>query len=203
MSALSPQVIKRGDEFVIHNIELDGLTIPQRIIIGIEVWEQVRSLMFANGTPPKEWRDVDVVTAEMVGASRSSLTKMRELNRKRPDLVERYGEGEFTLVETLREAGQKVKSRLDEGRPSGATRKNSYFGRGDKFDAAIEPLARYLKAWETKEFRYTHVNPREARSRLKKLNAVLVQLEKTREDLERRSHSARLSAPSEKRRGEV
>lgn len=97
------------------------------------------------------------------------------------------------------------KDLLDAGRAAGfvtdkrALALGTNYGAGDKFDAAITPIKRYLAAWKRKGYEFRHVNPKEASRRLSLIDSVIEELEATRPDLTRRSKEARLSAPPERK----
>lgn len=207
--SVPPQVIRRGDSYVVHNVDVTGLTVVQKLALAVEVWPQVRDLMQASGEykPPDRQNfrgigakghigvgsveDIDRATAKAVGCAPSPLNTLRPRLLERPDILERMKNGEFPTYKGVgRELGMKFTTTLAEGRPSGAKRKNSYYGKGDKFDEASEPLVRYLQAWEKKGFLFTHVPPKEAKRRLAKLEEMMGGLEKIKEDILMRSHAA-------------
>jgi hypothetical protein len=212
---LSPQVIKRGDEYVIHNMDLSQYTRLQKVGVAMLVWDQVRMLMEAAGLYMARdkhnmrsvgighTRDIDFVVADMLGISRAGVTQIRPRLHKRPDVIEKIMSGEITSHHDVpRAVGMKLRSRLDEGAESTAKRTNSYYGKGDKFDEALEPLLRYLAAWRKREFKYSHVPPRAAQKRIAVLDEVVTDLVNAREDLKTRSHVATLGVPSERKRRE-
>lgn len=213
----SPQVIKRGDEYVIHNMDLDQLTTTQRIGVAMLVWEQVRVLMEANGEYLERdhlkigsvgigtTTDIDTKVAQMVGVKMSTLRPIRPRLISRPDLIEKLLSGEMTTGHDLQRAlGKKIRAKLTEGAHSKADPKNSaLYGKGDRFQEAMEPLLRYLAAWKKREFKYPHVPPRAAQKRVAVLDEVIADLQQARADLETRSHVATLRVPAERRRKET
>lgn len=212
----SPQVIKRGDTYVVHNLDVNEYAPTQRVGLAILVWPQVRKLMEINGdykerdyskigdTGIGTTADIDRVVAKLVNAGWSRIGVVRPRMLKRPDIVERAVAGEFNSLHDIQRAlGMKVRSTLAEGADSQAKLKQSYYGKGDKFDEAIEPLLRYLAAHEKRGFQYPHVAPRAAHKRVAVLDKVIADLGHVKEDLESRSHVATLSAPFEKRRKET
>lgn len=214
MNAL-PQVIKRGDSYVIHNMDLTPYTKVQKIGIATLVWDQVRVLMEASGEyKPRDLSkmgssgigkttDIDRVVAEMLGISWSQIKAIRPRLNKRPDVLEKVLSGEITRSDDVRRAlGMRLRSKLTEGAVSKAKAGSGYFGHGDKFDEALEPLVRYVDAWRKRGFTYPHVPPREARKRVAKLDKVIAGLEEARVDLGKRSHVATLRAPHERTRKE-
>lgn len=199
MNGVPPQVIRRGDEYVLLNVPyLHSLTKNQRMILAIEVWDQVKTMMEANGEKAY-YLDVDKRAAAMLGVAYTSLARVREMLTKRPELRDLFEAG-MSLADLERTSGRVVTSRLEEGVKSRSQLKNSYYGKSDKFEYAIEPLLRYLKAWEKKGFEFRHINPSTARRRLKKIRQAQNLLARASEDLGRRSQVATSRAPSEKRR---
>src|SRR5262249_16705119 len=70
---------------------------------------------------------------------------------------------------------------------------DQYFGREDRFWKALDPLTKYLSAWEEKEFKFTHLTPKEAGKRLQKIEELNALLEGAKKDLEARSDNQMLS----------
>lgn len=204
---VSPQVIKRGDNYVIHNMDLDGYTDVQKIAVAVLAWDQVRMLMEASGQYRAADRskigsvgigkteDIDRAVAQMAGVKMAGLNTLRPRLARRPDVIEKMLSGEIThLADVKRAVGMKIRNKLTEGAHSKANPKNSaHYGKGDRFDEALEPLLRYLAAWKKRGFQYPHVPPRAAQKRVAALDEVIADLQKARADLETRSHIATLS----------
>ena len=201
--------------YALLNVELDRLTPVQRLATGVMVWEQVRALMEINGEyKPRDPRtggkglgrtkDIDNLTSSLVGLDKAdALNRVRPRLLQRPDIVQEMLANEVrSFDDVARALDMRVIARLDEGRESKARMKNSYFGRGDKFIAATEPLVRYMTQWRNKNYLFTHVNPKEAKRRVKRLDQLIEDLQRTREDLAARSHVASYAAPQERRKGE-
>lgn len=212
---LSPQVIQRGDKYVIHNMDLGQYTRTQKLGLAMLVWDQVRMLMEASGLYRARdmtrvgsvgigtTADIDREVADMLGIRSSSLNVVRPRLIKRPDVTEKLLSGEITnLHDAQRAVGMKIRSKLTEGAESKVTGVKGYYGQGDKFDEAVEPLRRYLAAWKRREFKFPHVPPRAAQKRIAVLDEVVLDLMQARADLETRSHVATLRAPYEDNRKE-
>lgn len=71
--------------------------------------------------------------------------------------------------------------------------KKTFFGKGDKWDDATDPLVRYLRAQKKKNFDFSHLNWKEAKKRVQRIDGLIADLEAARADLEPRSHKAKLS----------
>lgn len=210
MSSLPPQVIKQpSGSYALLNVDVEPLSTTQRVGIAVLIWDQVQTLMIANGEyKPRDpsvlspsgigaMSDIDTVAASLVRVKRSHVHRLRPRLFGDNEMLRRVMDGEFdTVLDIERAMGFKKRSTIAEGRKSQENKDSLYFGKGDKFDEATEPLARYLRGWENRGFAFTHVNPREASRRLQRIDEVTTGLAKAREDLERRSHVARLSTPS-------
>lgn len=191
---VGPMVIRRGDRYVVLNVELDGLTSPQRALVGVQVWDQVKTLMEINDEY-SGYDSVDKRTAETVGCAEDTVNVVRTLLRRNPNLAVEVYNG-TPLQEVQRMAGYKLMTRLSEGRRSGAKPDSVVFGgKGDLFDRAIEPLRRYLKGWKKRDFEFRHINPREAKRRLRIIDETAELLQEARKDILKRSHSATLRVP--------
>jgi len=215
MTGAPPQVVRHDDgSYALLNVDLDGLTQVQRIAVGVTVWEQVRTLMEISGEyKPKEphmlvssgigsTEDIDRVVATLIHTSLSSLNRLRPRLLNNPTVLKQALWGEIESVDDVSRAlGMQLVVRLSEGRPSKAKHKHSFFGHGDKFYEATEPLVRYLSPWKKRDFRFTHINPKEAKRRIKRLDALIADLQRTREDLAERAHVASYAAPSERKKG--
>lgn len=212
----SPQVIKRGDTYVIHNMDPSSYSSIARVALAILIWPQVRALMESNGEYKERdaaklgssgigaTEDIDRVAANLAGAAWSRVNTLRPRLITRPDVIGKMLAGEFTSLHDVQRAiGMKMKARISEGATSNAKPNSKYYGKGDRFEDALLPLQRYLTAHEKRGFKYPHVAPRAAQKRIAVLDKVIADLVLVKEDLESRSHVATLRAPSEKRRKET
>lgn len=187
-------VIKRGDKYAVLNVSLDGLTSVQRALVGVELWDQMMMLMKINGDYAG-YDSVDKCAAETVGCAEDAVNAVRGILQRNPALVEELRNG-TPIKEVQRMAGYKLKLRLSDGRPSSAKPDSVKFGgKGDLFDRAIEPLRRYLKGWKKRDFEFRHINPREAKRRLRIIDETAELLQEARKDILKRSHSATLRVP--------
>jgi len=214
MTGAPPQVVRHDDgSYALLNVDLDGLSNVQRVALGVQIWDQVRTLMEINGEyKPKEvaWGGlgvgrvdhIDGVAAALVGTKKGSLNGVRPRLLNNPTVLQQALAGEFESVDDIARAlGMQLRVRLSEGKPSKAKYKQSFFGHGDKFYEATEPLVRYLFPWKKRDFRFTHVNPKEAKRRIKRIDSLIADLQRTREDLAARAHVASYAAPSERKKG--
>jgi len=212
--SLKPQVIMRGDEYALINVDLNGFNELQRLGIAILVWDQVRTLMEMNGTYKARdphiigtsgigtIDDIDHVVAELANIKPTSLNRLRPRLLERPNTVQDLIEGKYaSLKQVIRSVGMRTEYTFFEGGgKSKSVHDDLYFGRSDKFEAALAPMRSYFRTWRKKNFRYAHVNPKEAQKRVKLIDEVMADLAAAREDLANRSHVATYRAPSEKRR---
>jgi hypothetical protein len=134
--------------------------------------------------------------AAQIGIGKSAVEIMRAALRRDPSVVEGIASGELASMHAVGYAAKlpSIVNRPDRKVPFG-----SVFGKGDPFNEAIAPLRRYLAGWQRREFKFTHVNPREARRRVEVIDALIETLTEARADLEQRSHKARLRVTKETR----
>lgn len=118
-----------------------------------------------------------------------AIEKARGVLRRRPDLGLPLRTGEISLDRALAEAGFQTK---DTNLKLGNT-----FGKGDKWPEASIPLLRYLQGWQARNFEFKHLNPREARKRLERIELLEALLDQAKVDLEQRAVRGSLSAPRE------
>lgn len=197
-----PMVIRRGDDYVVINIpDLDTLGVGQRVGIGVLVWEQMKWLMNVNGESTSSPQSVDKRVAEALKFGHSSLTSSRyAMKRDGWKYLDSLIDGQLDVAKFLRKSG------IRKGVPQAAMGPIApgkdgalYFGKGDRFDDAVEPLRRYLAAWKHKGFEFRHLPPREAKRRLPTIRELIANLQAAEKDLEGRSHSATLRAPHERK----
>lgn len=211
---INPQVIGRGEgKYALTNIDLDGLTDLQRLGVAMLIWDQVRMLMEANGTYKERdprvigitgigtTDDIDNLVAELVEIAPTGVGRVRPRLHGNAEMIEKLLAGEYTSHKKLRvDLGMILPPTFYEGGKSRAKQNSSHFGHSDKFHEAIGPLLSYFQSWRKKDYRFSHVNPKEAKKRVKAIDQVMADLAKAREDLVERSHVATYRAPSEKRR---
>lgn len=196
----APQVIRRGDGYALINIDVEPLNDRERVTVAVQIYDQVMHLTKLNNEDTNS-RVVARKAAELAkAASSSTVIKVGEMVRRKPDLLDLWIGG-MGLNDLRRAGGYRAAMTIAEGR-KGKNETLGNFGTSDKFADVFEILWRYLKAWEKRDFEYRHINPGEAKRRLKRIQEVRVLLDKAAEDIERRSHSATYSAPSEKKRRE-
>lgn len=75
----------------------------------------------------------------------------------------------------------------------GREQPTTYYGKGDKWQEVSEPMVRYLRAQSKRNFDFSHLNWKEAKKRLERIDGLIADLEAARADLEPRSHKAKLS----------
>lgn len=189
-------------EFVItENLKTRGLSIPQRAAIAVEILP----LLAQQAKDRKAWllnkeNDPDQLPADLgkpgqaiaqaarlMEIGNSTVDRARLLAQKRPDLLSRMKAGEFkTLNHALRQAGFTTRGMHVGG-------KAVMYGRGDRWNDAIRPIRMYLTGWKRKGFEFRHINPKEARKRLREIAVLEEQLAAVKADLEARSVKAQTS----------
>ena len=127
----------------------------------------------------------------LVGVSGATVDRARRVKERAPDDFERVKSGETTV----RAADNKLRETPTEPGTDaiGRSQPRAYFGKGDKWQESTEPLTRYLTAWGKRGYDFSHVNPREASNRLKRIDSLIAGLEATRADLEPRTQKAKLT----------
>lgn len=136
--------------------------------------------------------------AELVGIGHSTVETAKAIQQRDPDVVERMRSGEIpTVAAAAREVGFVNDDRAGLASDTvhdvrGRAMPRIHYGKGDHFDEAVEPLRRYLKGWQSRDYAFRHINPKEARRRLKLLDEILVGTQAAYADLSDRSHEAKL-----------
>lgn len=142
--------------------------------------------------------------AKMAGIGHSAVETAVRVQKRNPSVIEQMRAGSINLSEAARAVGlaRGFHSRVRLG-PTAKIRRDSMgrgqptpYGKGDRWREVSGPMQRYLTAWEKRGFEYRHLNPREARARLKAIDEIIAGLEKAKADLEPRAHSASLKVPS-------
>lgn len=129
--------------------------------------------------------------ADLVGVGRSTVAKAKAIQNRDEggDVVDQLRAGDLNVEQGLRAVGLSGTRGdvLDDGKA-----KPVYYGKGDKFKEAILPSVRYFRAWEKRDYRFSHLNPREARKRVAVLDELEALITAARRDLEQRAAIARL-----------
>lgn len=191
-------------EYVItHNLKTRSLSVPQRAAIAVEILpiltQQARdrkAWLLTEGNQLSEMPEelgkpgqAIAQAAELLDLGQSSVDRARLLLSKRPDLLSRMKAGEFkTLNQARRAGGERWRGEvlLTEG-------KVKMYGRGDRWNESIKPIRMYLTGWKRRGFEFRHINPTEARKRLREIDVIEEQLAAVRADLEQRSFKAHTS----------
>lgn len=180
--------------FVIsRNLHRRHLTIAQRCVIALDLFpalmKRARERQRITASQPGQTRQLPAEfehergatsekLAEMFGVGRSSIEKARLIQRVNPEVIEKMRTGELRTVDSgLRAAG--VAGRIHQHRKT----------RGDRFHTVMPPVIRYLDHWATVE--HTHINPSEARKRLRLIERLTEQLDLLKEELESRAVKAK------------
>lgn len=127
------------------------------------------------------------------GVGRSSISRVIGTIKRRPDLLKQIKDGSVSIAQACRQAGY-IEYRL--GSRIVPEDVHVQFGKSDKFWESIGPFSIYLKAWSRRDFAFTHLSPKEAARRRKKIESIIEMLEKASDDLAVRSDSTRLTVRS-------
>ena len=197
---------------VSHNLHRRHLTVAQRAALALDLLPRLeaeakeRQSLAGGATPGALSPETDEAlagradekAAAMVGIGRSSVATAKAIQNRDDSgaVVQAMRSGEVNVQQAAREVGLKTSGQsstiLDSGeRTAHGHAKPVYFGKGDKWLEATQPLARYLKAFEKRDYEFSHVNPREATKRLQVIDELIESLQAARVDLETRSHKAR------------
>lgn len=125
--------------------------------------------------------------AKLVGLGSSTVEKAIAIQKRSPDVVERMRSGELKTVDAARRAAGMLPS-TDSSISTELPQ--FYYGKGDKWREASQPLLRYLVAWERKGFEFRHLNHVEARRRIRVIEQIMEKLTAAKSDLEQRSVKA-------------
>lgn len=138
--------------------------------------------------------------AELVGLGRTTIVEAKAIQDRDPEIINRMRAGEIKTVGAAKRAAGFIHEQGQGSLSVGVTDASGrempaiYFGKGDKWTEASEPLRRYLAAFEKRGYEFSHVNPREARKRMKKIDALIEGLNSARAGLAERAHDYRLTA---------
>lgn len=193
-------------EYVLSkNLYRRHLTAPQRAALAIDLLpalsEEAAQRQRWLGKPSEEEHLGDTndrgtaaqKAAELVGLGHSTIEKTIAIAKRDPRVIDRMRSGDIKSVDAARrEAGMLPGSDsvISDELPQ------FYYGKGDRWREATQPLLRYLKAWERRGFEYRHVNHVEARRRLRVLDQITEMLSVAKADLEQRSVKATTSIGS-------
>ena len=178
--------IVRDAEFL-HDDTLDRY-VRAYVEYGRPAWEDKIRLVVAlwpiyRKRPGNTAYQLSAVTLVGQGSVRNAVA-LDKVGRLDPVL-----RGEMPLNTAAKQAGV--------GHPSRANPKlGEAYGKGDKFDKSALPLLRYLHAWKKRDYKFRHVNPKEAGRRLKVIDEILEKLPEARKDLADRSVRPRHTTPS-------
>lgn len=146
----------------------------------------------------------DEKAAALVGVGRTAVATAKAIQRRDEtgEVVNAMRAGELNVAQAAREVGLEGAGTQSDGTGSIETRRDElgreqpsvFFGKGDKWKEAAEPLRRYLVAHEKRGFDYGHINNREAAKRIKTIDQLIEALTAARAGLEQRSHRYRLTS---------
>lgn len=188
-------------EYVVKmNIDNRNLSIPQRCAIAVQLLPGLaeraheRRILLARSRGqaevPPELGALGASSghaSDLVGVGRTSVERAARLIKKYPEVLPRMLKGEFVSVNhAFRAMGEQTRRVV---KTDGISYKQ--YGRGDRWNEVIHPINLYLTGWRKKSFEYRHVNPTEARKRLKELDRIQEGLDAIRADLEPRSVKAK------------
>jgi hypothetical protein len=140
----------------------------------------------------------DAKAAELVGVGRSTVAAAKAIGKRDPALLTDMRAGVLNVAQASRQAGFEGMAQGGAGSvrttrdAAGRDTPTVVYGKGDKFTEATQPLRRYLKSWETRNYEYRHVNPKDAAKRVEVIDELIERLTKARRDLASRTTIARM-----------
>lgn len=149
---------------------------PQLATVGLAMLNMRAGGIYAKELDSAAVAEVKEV-AGIVDVGWTSLERLLGIQKRRPDLITRIRSGELTIAEAARAAGFTQQHAPVPGR------EQFQYARGDQFQAATEPLTRYLRGWKKRGFEFRHVPPKQAKLRLKTIDRLLEDLTAARADL--------------------
>lgn len=137
--------------------------------------------------------------AALVGVGRTAVATAKAIQRRDEtgEVIDSMRAGDRNIAQAAREVGLEARGHSDSAALDNGNRTAAghvapvYFGKGDKWAEASQPLRRYLAAWEKRGYRFGHVNWKEASKRVQLIDELIDGLTEARQDLETRSHKAR------------
>ena len=184
-------------EFVVSkNLHRRHLSTAQRAALAVEILPYLAEQAAARRSAgTKEARTPEMgdigeaaeQAAELVGLGTSTVERTALIAKKNPEILERMKKGEFKSVNHARRAAGVI-HRGDTINPD--DRPVIYYGKGDMWREATQPLIRYLRSWDKRGFEFRHLNPAEASRRLKEIATIKEGLEAASQDLMQRSKKA-------------
>lgn len=128
--------------------------------------------------------------SQLVGLGHSTVEKAIAIQKRNPEVIRKMKSGEIKTVDAARRAAGMLPSSHT---PISDELPQVYYGKGDKWREATQPILRYLIAWKRRGFEYRHLNHIEAKRRIKLINQIIEMLVAARDDLEGRSVKATTS----------
>lgn len=125
------------------------------------------------------------VAAKIAGTTERQIQALRAAIDRVPEVEAGVEAGEVTLNAAQVAAGFRQHKPIA-GRA---------FGKGDKWLEVANALTQYLSGWHARDYKFTHVPPKEAEKRVKVIDDMIAGLQNVRTDLEQRSVRATSAAP--------
>lgn len=124
--------------------------------------------------------------ARIVGSTERQIQAVAAVLARVPEMEAGLESGEVTLNAAQVAAGYRQHKPVA-GRA---------FGKGDKWLEVANALTQYLSGWSSRDYKLTHVPPKEAESRVRVIDDMIGGLEAIRADLVQRSVRATSALPN-------
>lgn len=159
---------------------------------GVSSKEQTPSEQGKSEGKTKPLRSREIV-GEMFGVAHAQVGRAWKVKQQRPDLFEKIKGGEVTVGTAYKEVRDEppVGGEIDASHPRMARIDTPLSFGADKWGEVMPPVRQYLSLWRRKGMRFSHINNAEARKRLKMIDALIVDLQTARIDIEQRAQKAK------------
>lgn len=124
--------------------------------------------------------------AERSGSTIRQIQAVAAVLKRVPEFEGQLADGSMSLNAALTGSGYRTHYQIG-GRA---------FGKGDKWPEVANAMMQFLNGWASRDFKFTHVPPKEAAYRIKVIDEMVADLQSVRNDLEQRAVRASLSLPS-------
>lgn len=183
---------------VSHNLHRRHLTPAQRAVLALDLLPRLEAEARERQGERHDIRPgadeslagrADEKAAALVGVGRTSVADVKAIANRNPSRLDDLRSGQKSIAQVKRSVGLTTSSA-----PVKDDEPKVYFGKGDKWQEASEPLRRYLVAFEKRNYEFGHVNAKEAKKRVDTIDQLIASLTEARSGLEQRTHTYRLTA---------
>lgn len=173
------------------DVSVEGMTAAQRVVLALDLLPQLEEEASRTGAKGGKFGKAIEDAANRFEVGASSLAAVRLIQKRDHSglIITAMRSGKISIAEAARRAGFE---RLGQGSGRLKIDDSTHFGKGDKWKESMTPIIRYMRAWRKRDFRFVHVNFKEARRRLAELDELAADIERARQDLAQRADPAKL-----------